>query len=145
MSRWLLTMSKDGDSTISLATPSQFLVILAVKECFLMFRGLPLYFSLCPLSLVLPLGTFDKSLALSFLNLPSKYLCIMNDKIPLQTFFSLAEQSQLSNLFLHVRQLNPFITLVALGWILHYFHVCLVLRCPELSLDSALQVWPHQC
>lgn len=76
---------------------------------------------------------------------PSLQVFMYNDKIPLQAFSSLDEQSQLSHLPLHVRWFNPFITLVALGWILHYFHISLVLRCPELSLDPVLLLWPQQC
>ena len=47
-------------------------VTLVVKKCFLMFRGNLLWF--CPLPFVLSLGTTEKSLALSSLHPPFRYL-----------------------------------------------------------------------
>jgi len=70
MSRWLLKITKDGDSTTSLGNWCQCLVPLTVKRCFLMFRENFLCFSLCPFPLVLSLGTTEKSLAPSFLYPP---------------------------------------------------------------------------
>ena len=63
MSRRLLSTSKDGDSTTSLGSLCQCSATLTVTECFLMFRGNLLCVSLCPLPLVLSLGTAGKSLA----------------------------------------------------------------------------------
>jgi len=48
----------------SLVNLCQCLVTLIVKQCFLMLRENPLYFSSCPLPLVLSLGTTEKSLTL---------------------------------------------------------------------------------
>ena len=44
------------------------------KKCFPMFRGNLLCFSVCPLPLVLSLGTTEKSLAPSSFRLPFRYL-----------------------------------------------------------------------
>ena len=44
------------------------------KKCLLMFRGNLLYFSLCPLAVVLSLSTMEKSLAPSSLHPPFRYL-----------------------------------------------------------------------
>lgn len=63
MSKWLLSISKDGDFTISLGKFWQCSVTFAVTKCFLMFRGDFSHFSLCPLLLVLSLVTTKHSLA----------------------------------------------------------------------------------
>lgn len=47
------------------------------KMCFLMFRWNLLYFSLCPLPLVLSLANTEKSLVLSSLHPPLRYLYIL--------------------------------------------------------------------
>ena len=52
-SRWVLNISKEGDSTTSLGNLCQCSVTFTVKKHFLMFRGNLLGFSLCPLPLVL--------------------------------------------------------------------------------------------
>jgi len=62
LSRWLLSISREGDSTTSLGSLFQCSVTLRGKKFFLMFRWNFLFFSLCPLPLVLLLGTTEKSL-----------------------------------------------------------------------------------
>jgi len=74
MSRWLLDISMDGDSATSLGDFCQPSVTLTVKKGFLMLRGNLLCFSLCQMTLVLSLGTTEKSLALSSVHLPFRYL-----------------------------------------------------------------------
>jgi len=61
--RRLLNISREGDSTTSLGSLCQCSVTLRGKKFFLMFRWNFLCFSLCPLPLVLSLGTTEKSLA----------------------------------------------------------------------------------
>ena len=61
-SRRSLNISREGDSTTSLGSLSQGSITLTVKF-FLVFSWNFLCFSLCPLPLVLSLGTTEKSLA----------------------------------------------------------------------------------
>jgi len=63
MSRQVLSISREGDSTNPLGSLFQCSVTLKVKKFFLMFSWNLLCFSLCPLPLVLLLGTTEKSLA----------------------------------------------------------------------------------
>ena len=65
LSRWVLNISREGDSTTSLGSLFQCSVTLRGKKFFLMFRWNFLCFSLRPLPLVLLLCTTEKSLALS--------------------------------------------------------------------------------
>lgn len=58
--RQLLSISEDGDSTTYLGHVCQDSVILVFKKCFFTFRGNLLCFGLCPLPLVLALGTPEK-------------------------------------------------------------------------------------
>jgi len=58
-----LSISREGDSTTSLGSLGQGSVTLRVKKFFLLFSWSFLCFSLCPLPLVLSLGTTGKSLA----------------------------------------------------------------------------------
>jgi len=67
--RWLLIISKDGDTTISLGNLCRCSVTLTVKMSFLMFRCDLLCFSLCPVSPVQSQGTTEESLAPFFLHL----------------------------------------------------------------------------
>jgi len=64
LSKRVLNISREGDSTISLGSLFQGSVTLRGKF-FLMFTWNFLCFSLCPLPLVLSLGTTEKSLASS--------------------------------------------------------------------------------
>ena len=61
--RQVLNISREGDATTSLGSLFQGSVTLRVKKCFLVFNWNFLCFSLCPLPLVLSLGTTEKSLA----------------------------------------------------------------------------------
>ena len=61
--RQVFNISREGDSTTSLGSLFQCSVTLRGKKFFLMFRRNFLCFSLCPLPLVLSLGTTGKSLA----------------------------------------------------------------------------------
>ena len=97
-SRWLLSISKDGNSTTPLGNLCQCSATLAGKKCFLMFRGNLLCFSLCPLPLVLALGTAEKSLAWLSLSSPSSVYRHRWD--PPEPSLLQAEQSQLSHSFL---------------------------------------------
>ena len=63
VSRRVCSISREGDSTTSLGSLGQGSITLRVKKFFLMFSWNFLCFSLCPLPLVLPLGTTEKSLA----------------------------------------------------------------------------------
>jgi len=63
LSRWVLNISREGDSTAPLGNLFQCSVTLRVKKFFLGFRWNFPGFSLCPFSLVLLLGTTGKSLA----------------------------------------------------------------------------------
>jgi len=83
----LLNISKEKNSTVSLGNLCQCLVTLTVKKCFLTFRGILLGFSLCPWPLVLSLDTTGKSLDLSSLYHPCRYLCTLL-KFPLSLLFS---------------------------------------------------------
>lgn len=67
-----------------------------------------------------------------------------NDKIPLQVFSSLAEQSQVSQPFLTFEVLHS-VNYRDDPWLdsLQCVRVPLLLRSPEL--DPGLQMWPHQC
>ena len=61
-SRCVLNTSREGDSTTSLGSLCQCCITLRVKKFFLMFSWNFLCFNLCPLPLVLLLGTTEKSL-----------------------------------------------------------------------------------
>ena len=54
LSRWILNISREGDSTTSLSSLFQCSVTLRGKKFFLMFRRNFLCFSLCPLPLCHP-------------------------------------------------------------------------------------------
>jgi len=63
LSRQVLNISREGDSTAPLGSLCQGSVTLRVKKFFLVFRRNFPCSSLCPLPLVLSLGTTGKSLA----------------------------------------------------------------------------------
>jgi len=69
-----LSISREGDSTSPLGSLGQGSVTLTVKRLFLLFRWNFLCFSLCPLPLVLLLGTTEKSLTPSSRHSPLRYL-----------------------------------------------------------------------
>ena len=59
-SSWVLSISKDGDSTTSLGNLVCCLTPLLVRKCFLALSWDFMCFNLCPLPLVLPVGTSEK-------------------------------------------------------------------------------------
>ena len=61
MSRQLFNISEDGGSTSSVGNLCRCSVTPAVKECFPIFRWNLLCFTLCPLPLVLSLGTTERA------------------------------------------------------------------------------------
>lgn len=65
---------RGGDYTTSLDSVCQCSITCIVKKCFLMFRRILLCFSLCPMPLVLSLGTSENSVAPSSLHCPFRYL-----------------------------------------------------------------------
>lgn len=77
MCSWLWISPKDGDSITSQGNLCQCSLTLTGKNCFLMFGGSPLCFSLCPLPLLLSLSATGKSVALSSKYLPFRYLYLL--------------------------------------------------------------------
>ena len=92
LSRWVWNISREGDSTASLGSLYQCSVILRGKKFFLMFSWNFLCFSLCPLPLVLSLGTTGKSLAPSSWHPPCRYLEALV-RSPLSLLFSRLKDS----------------------------------------------------
>ena len=74
LSRRVLNISREGDSTTSLGSLFQCSFTLRVKKFFFMFTWNFLCFNLCPLPLVLLLGTTPESLAPSFWHPSLSYL-----------------------------------------------------------------------
>ena len=74
LSRWVLNISREGDSTTSLGSLGQGSVTLRGKKFFLIFRQNFLCFSLCPLPLILLLCTTEMNLAPSSWHPPCRYL-----------------------------------------------------------------------
>lgn len=92
MSTWVLNISKYGDSTACPNNwPSSQKSIFLPKSLWNF-----LYFNLCLLSLILPVGTKEKSLTLSALLPPIKYL--VTDKIPLSLLSSQLSSPSLRSL-----------------------------------------------
>ena len=85
--KWLLNISKDGDSTASLGSLCQCLVPPTVRKCFLMFRENLPCFSSYPKPNLLPLDTTEESLAPSPLHPPFKNW-YTSKRSPLWAFFS---------------------------------------------------------
>ena len=73
-SRQVVNICREGESTASLGSLFQCSVTLRGKKFFLMFSWSFLCFNLCPLPLVLSLGTTEKSLAPSSWHPPFRYL-----------------------------------------------------------------------
>ena len=92
-SRRVWNISREGDSTASLGSLGQGSVTLRGKKFFLVFRRNFLCFSLCPLPLVLLLGTTGKSLASSSCPPPCRYLEAFR-RSPLSLLFSQAQLPQ---------------------------------------------------
>ena len=80
MPRWLLKIFKEETPTASLGNLCQCSITHTVRTCFLMARWNLLCSGLCPLPLVLALGTAEKSLALLFA--PSLQVFVHIDEIP---------------------------------------------------------------
>ena len=112
-SRQLLTLSKDGKSTTSGVNLLQCSVTLREKKCFLMFRGNILCLSLCPVPLVLSLGSTRESLAPFSLHLPFRYWWD-----PPWDFSLLNSPSSLISLPPHEKCFSPLITVVVALWTL---------------------------
>ena len=91
LSRRVLNISREGDSTTSLSSLFQGSINLRGKKFFLMFRRNFLCFSFCALPLVLSLGTSEKSLAP-----PLRYLQAFIRSPPSLLFFRLNKPSSLS-------------------------------------------------
>jgi len=112
-SRRVLKISRAGESTTPLGSLFQGSVTLRVKKFFLMFSWNFLCFSLCPLPLVLSLGTTEKSLAPSPDTHPSDIY-----KVPSQpSLLQLNKPSSLS-LSSQDRYSSPLTIIVALRWTL---------------------------
>lgn len=137
ISKSLLRISKEGDHTTSLGNLCQYSVTYTALKCFLIFGRNFLCSSLCPLPLVLSLGTTEKSLALSSLHPPFRYLSkvIRSPEPPLHH----AEQSQLPWPFLGggVHRGGPTLNSF------QYAQISSVLE--GLELDTVLQMWLYQC
>lgn len=101
-----------------------------------MFRENFQWFSLWPVPLLLSLGTFEQSLALSFLHplFSFLYRFIKSSPCPEPSLLR-AEQSQLSQPLLTGDAPIPLLDYV------HYVHVSLVLGPSEL--ETILWLWPH--
>jgi len=99
--------SEDGDSTTSLGT------ILITKLCYLVFRCIFLYFGLCPLPLVLSVGTTERSLALSSLHFPFKHLQALIS-FPQSLLFSSLNSPRCLSLSLYQRCSRPLVIFVTL-------------------------------
>ena len=96
LSRQVLNISREEESTPSLGSLFQCSVTLRGKKFFLMFRRNFLCFSLCSLPLVLSLGTTEKSLAPSSWHPPFRYLeAFIRSSLSL-FFFRLNKPSSLS-------------------------------------------------
>ena len=98
LSRQVLNISREKESTTSLGNLFQGSVTLRVKKFFLMFRQNFLCFSLCPLPLVLLLGTTEKFDPI--LLTPTLKIIIGIYKVPSQPSLLQAEQAQLPQPFL---------------------------------------------
>ena len=99
----------------------------------------PHSFSLCPLPLVLSLGTTEKSLAPSSLHPPFRYSYTLT-RSPEPSLLQ-AEQPQLFQPFLTGEMLQSLHHLSGPSLdSLQYVHISLVLGSP--ALDTVLQVWP---
>jgi len=123
--------------------PVQCLVTLTVQTCFLMFGGNLLCFILCLLTLVLSLGTTEKSLAASSLCSPFRYLYTLMRSHQSLLFSRFNSPSSLS-LSLSERCSSALIIFVALCWTLSSMSLSLCTgeprtgcRTPGMALTSA--------
>lgn len=130
MSRQLLNISKDEDSTTPLGNACHCPVTFTLKKYFLMFRLNHLYFSLCPFLVFLSLDTTGNSVFPPFFQHRLYASKIPNELSPLQ-----AEQFQFSQPFLVGGVLQSF---NHLNDPLQSWSASLVLS--NAKLDRALQV-----
>jgi len=100
-------------------------------------------FSLCPLPLVLSLGTTEKILGPSSWYPPFRYLCTLMRSLLSLLFSRLNSPSSLSP-SLDVRCSRPLVILVAFHWTLSIMSMSLVYS-RALNWTTLLQVWPHLC
>ena len=112
------------------------------SQCFLMIWWKLLCFSLCPLPLILSLGTTERSLAPSSLCPPFSHLYTLT-RSPLSLLSSRLNSPSSLYLSSEERYSGPLVLFLALHWTLQRVHVSLVLESPEL--DTVLQMWPHWC
>lgn len=121
-------------------------VMLRVKKCFLMFNGNILCIgNLCPLPVVLSLGSTEKNLALSSLHALIR-LSMYNTKFPFESSLLRSKPFQLSHSFLIRRMIQPFHHFCCL--LLDSFqsvHVSLVLGSQELNTELQALNTEHQC
>jgi len=103
-SRWVLNIAREGDSAIPLGSLFECSVTLKVKKFYLVFRWNFLCFSLCPLPLVLLLGTTEESGPI--LLTPTLEIFLSIDEIPSQLSLLQAKQAQLPQLFLMGKMLQ---------------------------------------
>jgi len=103
-----------------------------------MFTWNLLCFTVCPLPFLPSWGTTEKSLALSSLHSPFRYLYTLRESP--QAFFSLNSTS-CPSFSSQENCSTPFIIFVALYWTFSSSSISLILESP----DTVLQVWPYQC
>ena len=102
-----------------------------------MFKCNFLYFSLCPLPLVLPLGTTEQSLAPSFLHSPFRCAKIYIKEMPSELSLLQVKQSQLSQSFLLGEMFWSLNHLGGLRWTLSSTSMSLILGSPALDQHSS--------
>lgn len=127
VSRQLLSISEDGDSTTYLGHVCQDSVILLFKKYFFTFRGNLLCFGLCPLPLVLALGNAEKKPD-SVLSACFLHVFILTEKIPLTLLQ--AELSQVSQPFL-IREMLQTPQLWWASWALSSMSISLLYVSPK--------------
>ena len=142
VSRWLSSISKDGEATTSLGKLCQSSATFTVKRVFPdVQRKPPSCVSVCASYLVTEhLGKEPGSIFLT----PSVQVFTDIDNITPEPSVLQTGQSQLSQPFLNGEMLQSCNHLSGpLLDSLQYVRVSLVLESPEL--DTVLQGWPHQC
>ena len=110
-----MNIIKNGDSITSVGKLCQCLLTLTVNKCCLIFRQNLLCFCLCPLPLVLSLGTNVKSLARSCLHPSFRYLYTLIRYHPRFLFSRLNNPCSLS-LSSQERCSSPSVIFMALHW-----------------------------
>jgi len=136
----VLSNSKDEGSSASLGHLFHCSITCPVKKFSYMFKWNLLYFSLCPLPLVLSLGTTEKSLSLSSLPLPHQVFTHIEITCP-ESSLVYGEQSQLTQplricqMFQYFSHLHgPLLDPV------QHVHVSLALGSPELEPELQMGV-----